>query len=422
MKTLPLLTLCLLPFITLAGCMPVSPMVQLTPSPTVTIAPSQILPTNSIKNTVDPVENRCLKTVPIEKISPDLKGILLGYSIGDRSASFFFNPSSNDRTELQLGPDIAPFDFIVSPDKKSVALSIITTTPPAQTIKLLIVNSAGVTQKEFAWKSDWGRIASWPDNQHILIAKQADLQSSIYNPETIILLDVNSGEDHEIDSTYPDLNQVNYVNWNLINYIYSPDFTRVLYPLSKVNPGYVNYVALWDMVNKQILATLPVELSATSLPKWSPEGTQVLITGLVSKVGEKSSTWPGQELFTIDTNGNINQLTHFTDYYPGHITINHYSWSPDGKSIAFWLQIGRLQVPQLVVLNIDSGKVINYCISGLPYNKTAKPVWSPAGNYLVVDYQKSENDVFQSLLINVTQETIAPIADNIHVIDWLVSP
>ncbi len=392
-----------------------------TPSPSAIVSQTQIIPTNTQKSLIDPVENRCVKTVPIEQFSPDVNDVLLMYSL-DPYVPYLSDLLNSNKKELRFEPGTAPYDIIISPDRKLAALTMLTTVHPSQTTKLLIVDAAGVIKKEFVWKSEWGRIAAWLDNHRVLIARQADLQLSIYNPETVILLDINTGQDVEIQATYPDLNHVEYVNWNLINYIYSPDFTRVLYPTSKVDPGYVNYVALWDMENKLVLATLPVELSETSLPQWSPDGSRVLVSGLASKPGETSTAWRGQELFTIDAYGKAIQLTHFTDYYPGTITIEKYTWSPDGQNIAFWFQTKQMNNPQLVTFNVSSGKTTNHCISALPFHAASRPIWSPLGDYLVIDHQKSVNDVSQTLLMNVSQNVVAEIAESITPVGWMVSP
>jgi hypothetical protein len=391
-----------------------------TPSPSATVFETQIIPTNTQQNLVTPVENRCVKTVPVEQFSTDVNGVLLMYS-KDPYVPYLSDLSNSNKKDLRFEPGIAPFDIIISPNRKLAAMTMLTRIHPSQTTKLLIVDAMGVVKKEFAWKSEWGRITAWLDDHRILIAKQADLKLSIYNPEAVILLDIDAGEDSEIQAIYPDLNQVEYVNWNLINYIYSPDLTRVMYPTSKVDPGYVNYVALWDIENEQVLATLPVELTETSLPQWSPDGSQILISGLAAKPGENSTVWRGQELFTIDTDGKVTQLTHFTDYYPGTIAIEKYTWSPDGQNIAFWLQTEQMKQPQLVTFNVSSGKAINHCISALPFHAASKPIWSPLGDYLVIDHQESLNAVSQTLLMNIPQNAVAQIAEGITPVGWMTT-
>jgi hypothetical protein len=392
-----------------------------TSSPSATVSPTQIIPTNTQQNLIDLVENRCAKTVPVEQLLPEISDVILSYSI-DPYLVYLSDPLIINKKELRFDAGLAPYGMLTSPDRKLAAMTMSPIEPPSRTTKLIIFDAAGTTKKEFVWKSEWGRLAAWLDNHRILIARQADLQLSIYNPETVILLDINTGEDTEIQVTYPDLNHVEYVNWNLINYIYSPDLTRVLYPTSRVDPGYVNYVALWDMENKQILATLPLELPETSLPQWSPDGSQVLVSGLVSKPGENATAWRRHELFAIDRNGNIAQLTHFTDYYPGTITIEDYTWSPDGQNIAFWLQTKQMAEPQLFTFNVSSGKSINHCIFALPFHGASRPIWSPLGDYLMIDRQESAKAVPQTLLLDILQGTVTQIAEDIYVVDWLVSP
>lgn len=398
---------------------PVTVELLLTPSLSPAVSHTKSIPTNTQQNLVDPVENRCSKIESVDQFSLDTDNILLMYG-ADSSTLYLSNLVNNNKKELRYGQDVVPFDIIISPDRKLVAMTMLTTTPLAETTKLLIIDADGTIQKDFVWKKEWGRIAAWLDNRHVLIVKQADLQLSIYNPETVILLDINSGQDVELQAMYPDRNQVEYVNWNLINYVYSPDLTRVLYPISKVDYGYVNYVALWDTKNEEVLATLPVELTETSLPEWSPDGSQILISGLASKPGEFSTNRRGQELFIIDANGKVTQVTQFTNYYSGTVTIQKYTWSPDGQSIAFWLQTEHMDNPQLATFNISDGHTINHCISALSFHAVSRPIWSPSGDYLVVNHPKPGTDVSETLLMNVSQNAFAQIAESVTPVGWMV--
>jgi hypothetical protein len=343
------------------------------PTQIATAIPARPIPTNNQQVFVDPIEKHCAKTIPAEEFTSNENSVLFLFTT-DPYVPYFSDPLNKTKNELHSEPGFAPYGILISPDHKLAALTISTAEPPWQTTKLQIIDSAGEVQKEFPWKKEWGRVDSWLDNHRILIAKQADLQLSNYNPTSIILLDTDTGQDAEIQSTYPGLNQVTIVNWSLINHIYSPDFSRVLYLTSKEDPGHVNYFALWDLENKQVLATLPIELGETWKPQWSPDGSQVLISGLVAKPGEISNNWRGKELFTIEKNGKINQLTHFTDYYPGTVTIADCTWSPDGQNIAFWLQTKQMDKPELVTLNINTGEIVNHCITAIQ-SLGVDPVW-----------------------------------------------
>jgi hypothetical protein len=368
----------------------------------------------------DPVEKQCAETISVEQIPSNENSVLLLYTTNPY-LPYFSDPLNKNKKELPSESGFTPHGILISPNHKLAALAISTTEPSQQTTKLQIVDSAGVMQKEFSWKSEWGRVDSWLDNHRILIAKEADLQLSNFNPTSIIVLDIDTGQDVEIQSAFPDLNQVSIVNWRLINHIYSPDFTRVLYLTSKEDPGYVNYFALWDLENKQVLATLPIELGETWTPQWSPDGSQVLISGLAAKSGGKSNEWPGKELFTIDKNGKLNQLTHFTDYYPGTVTIADYSWSPDGQNIAFWLQTKQMEKPELATLNIKTGEIVNHCISALQSHAAIQPIWSPSGKYLLLETQESANSGSRALLMDVAQNVVTPIGENVSAIGWMVS-
>ena len=418
-KKLSLMTICFIFLSLLASCISPSQMATVFPTQLSTAIPTQTIPTKTQQIHINPIEKHCAETIPAEQFSSNENSTLL-LSTNSPFMPFFSDPLNKDKKELNSESGFAPYDIRVSPNFKLAALTIATTAPPWKTIKLQIIDSSGVVQKEFRWKSEWGRVSYWLDNHRILIAKQSDLQLSIYNPTTIILLDIDTGQDVEVQSAYPDLNQVSIVNWGFINHRYSPNFSQVLYLTSSEDPGYVNYFALLDLDSNEILATLPIELGETWIPQWSPDGSQVLVAGLVEKPTQKSSEWHGKELFTIDAKGNISRLTHFTEYYSGTVTIQDYSWSPDGQNIAFWLQADRAEKPELVTLNINTGEIINHCITALPFHAAIKPIWSPSSKYLVIETQETTNGVSRTLLMDVTKNVITQIGENVSLIGWMV--
>lgn len=394
-------------------------MATVLPTQLATTVPAQPVPTQTQQSFAGPIENQCAESMSAEQFQLNENSVLLSYTT-DPYVPYFSDPLNKNKRELYSEPGFAPYDILISPNYKLAVLTIATTTPPWKAAKIQIIDSSGSVQKEFPWKSEWGRVSYWLDSHRILIAKQSDLQLSIYNPTSIFLLDINTGQDIEVQSAYPDLNQVSIVNWGFINHRYSPNFSRVLYLTSREDPGYVNFFALLNLGNNEIIATLPIELGETWTPQWSPDGSQVLVAGLVEKPTQKSSEWRGKELFTIDTNGNISRLTHFTEYYSGTVTIQDYTWSPDGQNIAFWLQVDRAEKPELVTLNINTGEIINHCITARPFHAAIKPIWSPSGKYLLLDVQESANAPSQALLMDVTRNIVAQIGENISSIGWMV--
>ena len=183
-------------------------------SPSATAFATQFIATNTQQNTLDPVEERCANTMPVEQLSPDVNGVLLSYSL-DPYKVYLSDTLNNNKNEMRFEAGLTPYGIIISPDQKLAALSMSNADPPSQPTKLRIINSSGKTKKEIMWKSEWGRIAAWLDNHRVLIAKSADLEQSIYNPKSILLLDINTGEDVEIQAAYPDVNQIEYVQLEL---------------------------------------------------------------------------------------------------------------------------------------------------------------------------------------------------------------
>ena len=217
-------------------------------------------------NSEDPIKISCAEESSRDQFSLEMNTTILMYD--EEHNLSLYNLNSGEKKEFLSEPDLAPFDIIVSPNRKLAAITMLTKPQPPQASKLLLIDVAGNVIKEFVWKAEWGRIAAWVNNHQILIAKQADLQLSIYNPTNIILLDINSGEDAIIQSAYQNLNKVAILDWSLVNHTYSPDLKRVMYLTSQVGPNYNNYVALLNLENNQVLATLPIELGEVSAPQW----------------------------------------------------------------------------------------------------------------------------------------------------------
>ena len=371
-------------------------------------------------NSEDPIKISCAEESSRDQFSLEMNTTILMYD--EEHNLSLYNLNSGEKKEFLSEPDLAPFDIIVSPNRKLAAITMLTKPQPPQASKLLLIDVAGNVIKEFVWKAEWGRIAAWVNNHQILIAKQADLQLSIYNPTNIILLDINSGEDAIIQSAYQNLNKVAILDWSLVNHTYSPDLKRVMYLTSQVGPNYNNYVALLNLENNQVLATLPIELGEVSAPQWSPDGSQILVSGLISKQEGEQSNWLGNELFTIDAVGKISQLTQFTNFYSGAITIEKYTWSPDGHNIIFWLQTDQMINPHLVTFDVSSGEIIDHCIKSLPFHAASRLIWSPLGDYILVESQGSLENISETLLINKDQNTYLKIGENVQPVGWMSSP
>ena len=193
--------------------------------------------------------------------------------------------------------------------------------------------------------------------------------------------------------------------------MYDPKLTRAIY----LRGNY--FYALWDLQAKRLVARF--DTSDYPIPRWSPDGEAVVIAG--------NHITGAFELYLIDRNGKITQLTHLNAYYTGEFFQN-YSWSPDGSKIAIWLNVYPFKSGQLAILDLESGQVTNYCVPGdetapmsaLTYTAHA-PIWSPDGRQVVVQNLHADRSS-RVILVDIVQGWAAEIAKNMEPVGWLKAP
>jgi len=226
---------------------------------------------------------------------------------------------------------------------------------------------------------------------------------------------------------YPDIDQANArMFWEGGSTTkYDPLLTRVVYPaginndcLGKSGIGYV----LWDLENQVKLVEIVIGHYSVT-PKWAPDGSRFVIN---DKYGDG-------EFYAVTRDGAVAQISHLnSDLAAGSAGRRYFSdlfsWSPDGRYLAFWLESVQNSPIQATFALLDTltGQVSDTCISagfvesgaGL-YPLFLQPIWSPDGKYLVIEANRQEDGNTQTVLIDLEGNFAAPLVENVLPIGWL---
>jgi hypothetical protein len=244
------------------------------------------------------------------------------------------------------------------------------------------------------------------------------IDQMIYNPFT--------GEREQFTSEqYPDIDRANArMYWEGASTTkYDPSVTRVVYPAriakdysGKSGHGYV----LWDLENQIKLAEI-VTGQFASTPMWAPDGSRFVI----------NDDWGDGEFYAITRDGQVTQLTHLNSESSSagqQFFSDLYSWSPDGRYLAFWRVEDKnpLFPGTLALLDTETGNITDTCISaGLMELDTPRnyfhlsPIWSPDGKYLVTEANRQEDGSYQSVLVDLEGNLAIPLGENIFPVGWL---
>jgi Tol biopolymer transport system component len=114
----------------------------------------------------------------------------------------------------------------------------------------------------------------------------------------------------------------------------------------------------------------------------------------------------------VSRDGEISQLTHFGDLYSQFDFGNFASLSPDGRFLAFGLDLddhSYTEPTELTILDLHNLHVFRTCIS---FNNTA-PLWTPDNRYLVVQHPDSKKRYPSIVVLHVeTGEAVNIFTDD----------
>ncbi len=327
--------------------------------------------------------------------------------------------------------------YAVSPDYEKLAYY--ETNSDTQAQSRFVIVGPKITPNNYIPKNDWLGLAGWLNNRTILFEKNIrNNDGYVGNPVPLIAWDVTSDQVQELAPDYPGIYSlfpeiVEWGNFRFSEVMYNPSLEFAIYP--KMTP--YDSLVLWDIKAKRQVTSLTGFVFFGLEPKWSPDGNYFVI----AKYPENSTKYlpefkSKQELFRISKTGSIDQLTYLTDEFD--ISFGHYSWSPNGKYIAFWLYSSfdypdsdwpyNAKFPRLAVLDSTTRKIKNYCITGGSFSKTSNntpvfnspdaPIWSPDSTELVVQSPSENGNAV--VIINIQMTNSSKILDLGLPIGWLI--
>ena len=397
-----------------------------TPTPMPTRLPTEVIstPTASIIQFAQAgLERQC---IPVEERflrNDEFAGTLLIYSgryqyfnLLNHQMNYLINESETGAYKIYGVDD-------TSPDRSKISALSSTNNE----YEIVILNASGKIINRFADQDPW-KMITWLDNDYLLILlRQPGDSFLIYDPlqaEPMKTFTIDAPNAYFADSPRGQPWLVSEID---------PTATRAIY-FDHQDGG---RAILWDIKKHQILAWLPFPVPADSsedsyyssdLPfgiaskDWSPDGSQFVLSAPTNAPNTLPASGASDELFSISRDGEIRQLTHFSaDFGEVHISSTR-SWSPDGRYLAFWMQIiqqgeSEDDVPYtLIVYDVQAQTGKDYCVQ-LHTLSLDTPIWSPDGKQLVIGTDSPS----QQLFLDLAQEKIVETSLNGSIYGWLVN-
>lgn len=372
-----------------------------TPTATLFVEPPTVAP-------LDQVEADCVQVITEAPKDKTYQGLVA-----------FYNPESKNYGlyDLKTGVEKEILgkrnrDFSVSPSRKAYAYHNI------QSNQLLVFSSARQLLHTLDWKKDWGYIGNWINDERLLIEfSKPDESNPSYDeyPRTLLILNPSTGEQKMLAPSFPDIDKTANIEWDGFgSTVYDPLITRVIYPANVKGNSAMSYI-LWDVPGNREIKQLQLPVALGGMPRWFADGTKFILNG------------QDGEFYVVDRDGEISQITHVNLSTNGsNFSSRYYSWSPDGKTVALWLESTESKSTHIALLDVDNQKIKDLCIPAgynpMRLNYTPIPVWSPDGKYLLIEADNQKNGGSDVVVVDVEAQSAQKIASNRNPLGWLVLP
>jgi hypothetical protein len=330
-----------------------------------------------------------------------------------------FEPDIHRETIIGIDPNAGCFS--TSPDGKW--LSYCPQSSDSPTGQWLIVESAD-RQEQKKVPMDLRLIYfgayQWLDNQRLTFPLiQAEYQPAY----PVVVINPFTGEQVKLSSDYPGLQlspsgTATSMDFNFSDVVYDPLLEHVIFPSWG---GEHNYIVLWNRQSNSEVARVENHSQVFGhYPLWSPDATQFAVPVVNTIRGDHVI----EEWYSVSREGQVEQLTHFGDYFSDSDIGSASNWSPDGRKLAFWIEVSPSLCPglNLALLDLDTKQITNTCIPGNS-DYAPPPIWSLDSRYIVA--VNANTSPRQTILVDIEEDRafdITDITDGSIPIGWLVSP
>ncbi len=468
---MPKIFVILLIFCLLAGCAaPTQPPATVTPSPepltaiftsappTETPVPTatftsalKATPTKVVLPTDSVVQNQCPKISKQPK-SDFARGALVvfhremfsgpdwGYGYLDLHTNSEVPLSS---TTLATGGD-------VSPSKDRIAYWGLNENDLSS---FLVIDMVGRTQSIRPENPKVGIMTrGWLDDQRLIIRVYKNLQGPPPidpPPHDIALFNPFTGEVQIITPDFPNISKKD-VDWNYSGpAFYDQSLNYGVYAAWNEATNAHEYI-LYQISSKTSMAKLPgsthgglvtgvklvsIDGVMANPPAWSLDSTRVT---LISPAPEEQTDV--DEIFAITKDGEIQRLTYLAKHFD-KAKVSQLSWSPDGKSIAFWVALDpapyelsahAVQDERLAIVNTETLAITVYCISGnemgirnigsggqFVNDMIPAPIWSPDGTQVLVE-NRYDSDFSRLIILDIANGQAAQVGESLEPLGWMI--
>ncbi|MCG2787002.1 MAG: hypothetical protein L6461_18070 [Anaerolineae bacterium] len=368
-----------------------------TPTSTPAVEPTKILPTQTIRpENSQPLKyvKNCLEIDETFANNLEISGNIILIDNNTYTLTGFPFDDNYPSRELE---SISGYKFLdISPDKKWLVYES-GRTGSVISIQGFSLSSDSRIETKISGIEEGSYYTHWLDEERLVLNVPFEQKARILN--------VFSGEVAEINAYLPD-----YHIYIWFTPVFSPDLNKMI--AYRNLPEEFQSIVLWDLDTASQVWRMEIdfELGKRNLVSVSPNREQVAIAGSV-KLEDPFVL----DLFLLDWDGNLTQLTHLRDSGFRSGLIEQIQWSPDMRSLAFWLN------GSLAVYDFDTQIVTDYCIQSA-WSMQFQPYWSPNNRQIVFTggYTPSPDPTSIIVVDIVEKVAVKILEDEYYVAGWML--